>query len=97
MLSKQMKKDVDIFATYNSLSKIEAVCRMIKSSEKHLEDLKNYRKVIQESYKSDLLEKKQISSEAERNDDLSYESGYVHKTQNKKHLPLYTLGHSNIK
>jgi len=25
-------------------------------------------------------------------DDLSYESGYVHKTQNKKHLPLYTLG-----
>ncbi len=28
----------------------------------------------------------------QRDEDLSFESGYVHKTQNKKHLPLYTLG-----
>ena len=30
-------------------------------------------------------------------DDLSYESGYVHKTQNKKHIPLYSLKKENYK
>tara|TARA_B100000579_G_C22821278_1_gene850789 strand:- start:1306 stop:1482 length:177 start_codon:yes stop_codon:yes gene_type:complete len=52
LLNDIQMKSVEKFAAYRGISRVEAVCKLIQMTEKHLEELREYRTKILSSIQS---------------------------------------------